>query len=146
MVAISPSGPDLAWVLTFTGIVDMNETEEVLFHSININTDVAIDRSANLPSFNFTNGSVNTQGSYSMVIAVKPDAPQTIFVAGTSLFRSPDGFSTSLTDNYQSWIGGYHPNGNIQFYPNQHPDQHVIAFSPTDPKTMWVGHDGGIGK
>ena len=25
-----------------------------------------------------------------------------------------------------------------------HPDQHAIAFSPTDPNTVYVGNDGGI--
>jgi len=67
-----------------------------------------------------------------------------VFVGGTNLYRSTDGFET--TDS-TTWIGGYSPsNINYNQYPNQHPDQHALSFLPGSNKIVYSGHDGGISK
>lgn len=146
VIAISPSNPFLAWVLTNTGLVDEGGREDVRFYQINTNNGNAIDQTSNLPNFNNSTGSINTQGSYNMVIGIKPDDAFSVYLGGTSLFRSSDGFNTLSVDTFQTWIGGYYPDGLFNPYPEQHPDQHVITFSSSNPNTMWVGHDGGISK
>jgi hypothetical protein len=76
-----------------------------------------------------------------MVVAVKPDDDHVVLIGGTSLFRSTDGMASN---GNTAWVGGYHPSEFV--YPNQHPDQHSFAFDPTDPKVLWMGHDGGLSR
>lgn len=110
------------------------------------------DRSANLPKYGGSFGDFNSQGGYDLLVRVKPDDENVVFIGGTNLYRSTDGFATS--DN-TAWIGGYrdteldiNKNKVIEEYdyPNQHPDQHYVMFSPTDPDIMLVGSDGGVHK
>ena len=107
------------------------------------------NRSANIPMehclgyFSFDFGIFNSQSSYNLCIAVKPDNPDFVLLCGTNIYRSTDGF-TSL--NYD-WIGGYkcdtvdHTN---YTYLNHHSDQHEIFFSTSDSKKVYSGNDGGI--
>ncbi len=142
VLATAPSNPDVVYALTFTGDKDENDHEDVRFFKINLSTGTSEDRSANLPDFGDDDSFIDTQGNYNMVVAVKPDDENFVLIGATSLFRSTNGFSTKPQDKYYTWIGGYHP---TKFhYPNQHPDQHVIAFDPNNPKRMWCGHDGGL--
>ncbi|MBO3699216.1 hypothetical protein [Roseivirga sp. E12] len=82
-----------------------------------------------------------TQSGYDLFIAVHPEDDQTIFIGGVNLFRSTDGFTTN--DN-RTRIGGYNTLNQLPFYENQHPDQHSIAFFPSDGNKMLVGTDGGV--
>lgn len=81
----------------------------------------------------------DSQGGYDLVIAVKPDNPDLVFIGGTNLYRSSDGFRSKENT---FWIGGYHPTRFI--YPDQHPDQHAIVFYPDNPSRMLTGDDGGV--
>ncbi len=100
------------------------------------------DRSGNLPAFGQPVGQFASQGGYDLVIQVKPDDENVVFIGGTDLFRSTDGFAT--TGN-TAWIGGYATANNVSQYPNHHPDQHAIVFSPgVATTTMWSGNDGGV--
>lgn len=96
--------------------------------------------SANLPAFGGEVGNFNSQNSYNMLIKVKPDDPQVVYVGGTNLYRSTDGFSSKVNT---AWIGGYSPINNISVYLNHHPDQHALVFYNQSGK-MLSGHDGGI--
>jgi photosystem II stability/assembly factor-like uncharacterized protein len=107
------------------------------------------DRSENVPqpqSLHDATG-VNTYGGYAITLRVLPTDTNTVFIGGTNLFRSSDGFMD--TDN-TNWIGGYYSpwiNGNYdssQSYPNHHPDNHDLAFLPSDPNTLYSANDGGI--
>ncbi len=97
------------------------------------------DLSSSIPDFNDPFGGVgkfNSQGGYDLLVKVKPNDPNTIWLGGTNLIRSTDGGS-----NYD-WVGGYHPS---DFgYPVHHPDQHSIAFYPNNANAMISGHDGGL--
>jgi hypothetical protein len=97
--------------------------------------------SGNLPSFGGIVGNLNTQTGYNLVIKVHPTNPNLVFLGGTNLYRSPNGFTSKVG---MSWIGGYSPANNISVYPNQHPDQHVLAFYPSNPSKAICATDGGI--
>lgn len=143
ILAVAPSNPDIVYVLTFTGMYDDDEHDDVRFHKIDLQTGESEDRSQNLPDFG-PDGYVNTQSNYNMVVAVKPDDEDFVLIGATSLFRSENGFSIRSPDMYGTWIGGYEPGKSPAHYPNLHPDQHVIAFDPHDPDRLWIGHDGGL--
>lgn len=104
------------------------------------------DLSANLPSSPDFNATFTTQGSYDMVVAVRPGFSNVVFVGGTNIFRSTDAFNTS--NNVKS-AGGYNPGSKESFsyrYENHHPDQHVIFFSPSNNAIMYNANDGGVYK
>ena len=101
------------------------------------------DRSANIPAFGGSVGDFNSQGSYDLVIKIKPNDPNFVLIGGTNLYRSTDGFTNS---GATTWIGGYSPINNISIYPNQHPDQHAVSFLPGSNVIVYTGHDGGISK
>jgi hypothetical protein len=142
VVTIAPSDPSIAYIMTYTGSnqADNASYEDVRLHKLDLDAGTSDDRSDNLPYYS-GNGDLNTQGGYNMVIAVKPDDPNFLLIGGTNLYRSDDAFNTAEDASY-SWIGGY---GQTSFqYPNHHPDNHSLAFSPDDPGALWSGHDGGL--
>ncbi len=84
----------LFYSFTFTGQVNnQTQREEIKFYKINLTNDSFEDRSANLPDLG-GEGFINTQGSYNMVVAVKPDNENFVMIGATSLFRSTNGFAT----------------------------------------------------
>jgi len=99
------------------------------------------DLSENIPDFEGENGPYDSQNSYNMVIAVHPQSDNVVYLGGTNLYVSSDGFRS---DNNTHWIGGYDPEGGNGLYPEHHPDQHVVTFIPSDPNQMYVANDGGI--
>ena len=142
VLAASPSNPNIVYILTY--VRDIGDREDVRLHRINLSGNSSVDLTDNLPDLNYNyNDYVTTQSGYDMVLAVKPDDENFVLIGGTSLFRSRDGFSTGNNSTFDNWIGGYLPSPDYR-YPNLHPDQHVIAFDPTDPNKIWCGHDGGL--
>lgn len=99
------------------------------------------DLSQNIPDFEGDNGPYDSQNSYNMVLAIHPQSDNVVYVGGTNLYVSSDGFRSG--DNTH-WIGGYNPEGGNSPYQDHHPDQHEIAFLPSDPTRMYVTNDGGI--
>jgi len=100
------------------------------------------NRTNNLPPVN--GYSLNTQGSYCMSLAVKPDNENMVFLGGTNLFRSNNGFSNNSS---MRQLGGYDADGysNFDYYQdNQHPDQQSLAFNPHNPNELLAGTDGGL--
>lgn len=92
----------------------------------------------------------NSQAAYSMAIKVSPADPNIVSIAGTNIYLSTDGFTSS---HNISWIGGYNPDYDFSFeewinqlYPNHHPDIHDIAFLPSNPTVLFTAGDGGIHK
>lgn len=108
------------------------------------------NRSANLPNtsctgyFNFDFGPINSQGGYDMCLAVHPADPNVIFLGGTNIYRSNDGFTSTTSTR---WVGGYYCNTadpKDYVYPGHHPDQHAFTFLPSDPNVLYSSSDGGI--
>lgn len=88
----------------------------------------------------------NAQGGYDLVVCVKPDDPNTVFIAGTNTYRSTSRFNDTLNTTY---IGGYEPYTDFPFigsYLNNHPDNHGLSFLPSDPDVLFNNNDGGISK
>ena len=86
------------------------------------------------------------QGSYNLMIKVKPDDPNTVFIGGTNIYRSTDGFASG---NNTTQIGGYELGTSFpdfQLYDNHHPDIHDVVFLPSNPDVMINACDGGIYK
>lgn len=146
IIRFAPSNPDVAYVLTYTGKTQ-NSKEVSGFYKLNLASSTSENRSANIPDFSAThkNGYMNTQGSYNMVLEVKPDDENFVVIGATNLFKSHDGFATKPIDVYKNWIGGYKidasSNGSYDYH---HPDQHSFVFDPNNPKKVWSGHDGGL--
>ena len=142
-VAIAPSNPNVAWFFL------SNSNKDYKLYKYNSSGTSWTDRSSNLPALTGSVGALNTQGSYNMIMSVKPDNEDYIFIAGTSLYRSSDGFATVLNDNNTGntqWIGGYSPDNDVSQYPNHHPDVHSFMFMPGSNNIVLCGHDGGVSK
>ena len=140
VIGSSPSNPDITYFM-----VDSNPVF-ILNHSLaGINSPSRINgfdpQPRTVPDFDEDLGILNTQGSYNMMIRVHPQDPNMVFVGGTNLFRSTDGFKTK--ENI-SWIGGYNPEGGSGIYPNHHPDQHDLLFLPSNPNVALSASDGGL--
>ncbi|MEI6899283.1 MAG: T9SS type A sorting domain-containing protein, partial [Bacteroidota bacterium] len=78
-------------------------------------------------------------GGYCFTMGVKPDNENVVFMGGMNIYRSDNGFADSLMTTY---IGGYPYD--MDSIHQLHPDQHGIAFLPSDPSVMFVANDGGI--
>jgi photosystem II stability/assembly factor-like uncharacterized protein len=99
------------------------------------------DLSENIPDYDYDLGDYDSQVSFNMVLAVHPSNENIVFLGGTNLYRSDDGFSSNKNTH---WIGGYDPQKqDLSKYPAHHPDQHGIVFFK-NPAQMLVAHDGGI--
>ncbi len=77
-----------------------------------------------------------------MFVGVKPDNPNFVLIGGSSLYRSTDGFATTVNT---SWIGGYGNSlPNLTYYTNSHPDIHNVVFNPSNFNEVICANDGGI--
>ena len=102
------------------------------------------DLSANLPASGGLFDKFTCQGSYDLVIKVKPNDTNTVFIGGTNLYRSTSGFNDNT---HTAYLGGYQEGGElpvINDYLNHHPDQHELVFFPSDPNKMLSSNDGGL--
>jgi hypothetical protein len=103
------------------------------------------DLTQNIPAFaKMGFDDFQTQGSYDMLVKVKPDDSNVIFIGGTNIYRSLDGFTTL---NKIKQLGGYgvgtqRPKWEV--YKDHHPDQHDIIFHPNNPDVLINANDGGI--
>jgi hypothetical protein len=109
------------------------------------------NRTPNIPDdhcfgfYTFDFKKYSSQSSYDMFFAVHPTDPNIVFLGGTNIYRSTDGFTTDAYD----WIGGYQCDTSRYsnyVYPNHHPDQHKLIFLPSNPNIALSGNDGGIMK
>jgi len=141
VMAFIPSFPNWFYIFTYQN-TRTNDRENISLFRINALTGEFFNLSANLPDLGSQQGYIDSQLSYNMAIAVHPTDENYVFIAGTSLFRSFDRFTTKPDNPKLNWIGGYHQTA--FFYPKLHPDVHTLVFNPSNPDELWVGHDGGI--
>jgi hypothetical protein len=108
-----------------------------------------VNLSANIPANQATTfDNFNAQGGYDLVVKVHPTDPNTVYIGGTNLWRSTDGFTspnnTMIIGGY--FIGSVEGDGNWGVYPNHHPDQHDLLFLPSDNNVILSATDGGVFK
>lgn len=151
VIAFAPSSPNTAYLWTFTGVTNpstnsFGEEEVSQFYVFTLPSGTSEDRSANLPQFGGDVGDLYTQNNYDMVIAVNPNDANDVFIGGTNLYRSRDGFATAILskDIAKTWVGGYAIVNNASQYQDHHPDQHALFFDPQEVDVLWSGHDGGL--
>lgn len=101
-----------------------------------------------LPARGVRTGDFNSQTNYDQIVAVHPNDGSQIFVGGRNLWRID---TTASASDANTWIGGYsHDSNKAKFAPyhpsgdEHHPDQHSIAFLPSNGDVMYVGSDGGV--
>ena len=75
------------------------------------------------------------QAWYDWFAGVAPNNPDVLYVGAINVHRG-----VRATNGTWTWknIGAKISGDSV------HPDQHAIAFSPTDPNVVYVGNDGGI--
>lgn len=86
---------------------------------------------------------IDTQDEYNMTLSVYPLNSNIVFIGGTSLYRSTNGYETigSVTR-----IGGYENENSFESYANHHPDQHELIFNPTNNQIAISAHDSGLSR
>lgn len=107
----------------------------------NLTANIPDDHCA--PFFGIDFKAYNSQDSYDMFLSVYPTDTNIIFLGGTDLYRSTDGFTTKGYD----WIGGYvcdTPDVGNYVYPGHHPDQHRLIFMPGNNQIAISSSDGGV--
>ncbi|NND72290.1 MAG: T9SS type A sorting domain-containing protein [Rhodothermales bacterium] len=134
-IAIDPSDESKIYLLAWLGTDATNEHGLFQYDTL---TTTWTDLSGLLPANGGTFGDYESQGGYNQKIAVHPDDSDILFVGGRNLWRID---VSGMTD---TWIGGYATSNDGTRYTDHHPDQHAIAFHPTNPDTMFTGSDGGV--
>jgi Secretion system C-terminal sorting domain len=148
VLAYAPSSPNIVFALYWNNVTHTaaNQVPEAELFRWNQTTSTWTDLSANLPDesgYSPGNDPLAVQTGYDLVVAVKPDDVNTVFVGGTNIYRSTSGFTNTTATTR---IGGYNSPANYALYPNHHPDNHVLIFAPGDNNTAYSGNDGGIQK
>lgn len=145
----APSSPNIVFALfyrNFTTDCAASIGTEAKFFKYDQTTTTWTDLTANLPDeagCSIGNDPFAVQGGYDLSIAVKPDDANTVFIGGTNIYRSTNGFtSTAATTR----IGGYASSGGYTLYTNSHPDIHTLLFSTSSNTILYAGDDGGIQK
>ncbi|MBX3042986.1 MAG: T9SS type A sorting domain-containing protein [Candidatus Kapabacteria bacterium] len=158
VIGIAPSDESQVYFLGETpgyGKLTFNSRGDSLWHSLwkydfqGSSGSVVLgeweDRSLNLPKPEPTRGQMNSQQGYNLVIKVKPDNPDVLFIGAVAMYRSDSGFKG--TD--WAWIGGTCPDESCDYffrYTNHHADVHEIVFSNSNPDILYTGSDGGVHK
>lgn len=143
VVGIAPSNENVVYFLAETAGGGLNNHSLWKYSDNGSGTGSWVNRSANLPAAGQPVGDFDSQGGYDLIVKVKPNDSNAVFIGGTNLYRSTDGFAT--TGN-TTWIGGYATSNDVSQYASHHPDQHSMAFLPSNPAVLLSGHDGGISK
>jgi hypothetical protein len=146
VLAYAPSSPNIVFALYYNNInhTIANQVPEAELFRWNQTAGTWTDLSANLPNepgYSQGNDPFAVQQGYDLVVAVKPDDVNTVFVGGTNIYRSTSGFTNTTATKR---IGGYNSPANYALYPNHHPDNHVLIFANGDNNTAYSGNDGGI--
>jgi photosystem II stability/assembly factor-like uncharacterized protein len=157
VIGIAPGDQDQVWFLgntpgfgqpdtNFVGDVEWNSLWKYDYLSGNGSGSGGLwsDRSSALPTTGGLFDKFNCQGSYDLVVKVHPNDTNTVFIGGTNLYRSTNGFTD---DTQTAFIGGYEQGATlpvVNVYANHHPDQHGLQFVPGNPSELVSYNDGGM--
>lgn len=152
-IGVSPSNEEQVYFFAGTttgfGTPDTNFQGAVEWNSLWKYDSIGgkwFDLSANMPTTGGLFDKQAVQGGYDMVIKVHPTDTSVVFLGGTNLYRSNNGF---FSPSSTTFIGGYEQGATlpvVNMYLNHHPDQHELAFVPGSPNEMYCTNDGGIYK
>ncbi|MEX1138540.1 MAG: FlgD immunoglobulin-like domain containing protein [Bacteroidota bacterium] len=154
VIGLAPSNANVAYFL-IEGTNGTNGADQINDHQVWKYTYVSSDGSGaggtwvnkggSLPNAAGVAGNAmfDTQGSYDMLVQVKPDDENFVLIGGTNLYKTSN-FSVATP----TWVrmGGYAGPSNYAQYTNHHPDLHSGVFSPVNNSIYYSGHDGGISK
>ncbi len=132
VLAIAPSDEQVAYLL----VAAQDQTS--FWARVNTTWE---NRTEYLPGAEGLWESMDTQFSYNMLVKVHPADPDIVYLGGTNLYRSLNGFRSS---SQTLLIGGYDPSARSNAYRGHHPDQHELVFLHADPNAMLSANDGGI--
>lgn len=146
VLGIAPSNDNIIYALYNNG---QNGVEADLWKYDHSNTTWT-DFSSKLPDEPGRDLSGNDpfaiQGGYDLVVSVKPDDENHLFIGGTNAYE----IKNILDDNMFSRIGGYLNNQGYSIYDRggveHHPDVHFFTFDNISPNIMYSGTDGGVHK
>ncbi|MBC7848517.1 MAG: T9SS type A sorting domain-containing protein [Chitinophagaceae bacterium] len=159
IMALAPSNQNTLFITYENGLDHSSPSNkpEVDLYRYDAGGNTWTNLSANVPDFPGQMDGVDpflTQGGYNLMIAVKPNDPNTVFLGGVNLFRSTSGFTNTTST---AWIGGYGPTSlttGLNVYGSQnnpddilkwsHPDMHALAFDPSNPNRAISANDGGL--
>ena len=151
-LGIAPSDPEQVWAIAETpgsgtkGVFVLSYETREEWHSLwKYSHGTWTNKSANIPLFGGRNGDFFSQGGYDLLVRIHPSDTNYVIVGGTSLYRSTNGYASTTNT---TWIGGYGststPTERYSQYPNHHPDQHELAFLPSNPTIVYSCNDGGL--
>ena len=157
VIGLTPGDENQVWFLGNTpnaGMPDTNFLGDVEWNSMWKYTYLSgngsgsggywSDRTPSLPSTGGLFDKFTCQGSYDLVVKVHPNDTNTVFIGGTNLYRSTNGFADQ---SQTTFIGGYQQGATlpvVNMYANHHPDQHGFEFMPGNPSEVISHNDGGI--
>jgi len=152
VLGVAPSDPEQVWAIAETpgtgtkGVFVLSYETREEWHSLwKYSHGAWTSKSANIPLFGGRNGDFFSQSGYDLLVRIHPTDTNYVVVGGTSLYRSTDGFASTTKT---TWIGGYGatstPTERYSQYPNHHPDQHELAFLPSNPSIVYSCNDGGV--
>ena len=147
VLGVSPSNPNIVYVLAQLNQMGDKAADHGFFR-FDASTNTWTNLSSNVPDVTTPdpsgnqpldgNASFSSQGGYDLLVSVKPDNPNVVWIGGTNLYRSVNGGVTF------ELVGGYAGPYTFGSYTRHHPDQHSMAFYPNNPSAMISGHDGGL--
>ena len=163
VMAMAPSNQNLVYVVYDNGLSQEGSTgkSEADLYKLDMTggNNTWANLTASVPDFPSQFDGVDPfaiQGGYDLMLAVKPDDANAVFLGGVNLFRSTNGFTTTAGT---SWIGGYSNTGSsspykLSWYGSianandfskwSHPDMHSLVFNPIDPNEAICANDGGL--
>ncbi len=143
VMAIAPTDEDIMYMFVHHGDRETEEKAEQSLWKYTHQEPVGSweNLSANIPNYGGEVGDMDTQNSYNMVIEVHPNDEDIVYLGGTNLYRSLDGFRSQ--DNHE-WIGGYDTINDASQRAQHHADQHGLYFHKELPFRLYSIHDAGI--
>ena len=141
VLGTAPSDANTVYLLVQSNQQGAQSSDHQLFR-LNAGTGSWSDLSNAIPNEQGVEGnaSFSSQGGYDLLVVVKPDNPEAVFIGGTNLYRSTNGGASF------DRIGGYSSPANYGQFDNHHSDQHALVFLPTNPNVAISGNDGGLAK
>lgn len=149
LISLAPSNQNIGYVFYENGLSasgnDPKPEADLFRFDLSGSTYTWSNRSANMPDYPAGNldgvDPLTVQGGYDMMVRVFPTDPNIVYIGGTNLYRSFDGFATTSSI---AWINGYRNLSSAAVYPNGHPDIHDLVFNPVNPAEALSANDGGL--